>query len=74
MELLNATPACSIPKNDSLAICSVSRRIRLENLAHTGIRSPDRPAPSMSLYWLSYPGQHTHRAQRRIKLLGAPRQ
>jgi hypothetical protein len=26
-----------------------------ENLAHTGIRSPDRPARSQSLYRLSYP-------------------
>jgi len=26
-----------------------------ENLAHTGIRSPDRPAHSQSLYRLSYP-------------------
>ena len=27
-----------------------------ENLAPTGIRSPDRPAHSQSLYWLRYPG------------------
>jgi hypothetical protein len=27
-----------------------------ENLAHIGIRSPDRPARSESLYRLSYPG------------------
>jgi len=27
-----------------------------ENLASTGIRSPDRPARSVSLYGLSYPG------------------
>ena len=26
-----------------------------ENLAPTGIRSPDRPARRQSLYWLSYP-------------------
>jgi hypothetical protein len=26
-----------------------------ENLTHTGIRSPDRPAGSQSLYLLSYP-------------------
>jgi hypothetical protein len=26
-----------------------------ENLAPTGIRSPDRPSHSQSLYWLSYP-------------------
>ena len=30
-----------------------------ENLTHTGIRFPDRPARSESLYQLSYPGQ-TH--------------
>jgi hypothetical protein len=29
---------------------------RAENLAPTGIRSPDRPARSESLYRLSYPG------------------
>jgi hypothetical protein len=27
-----------------------------ENLAHTGIRSPDRPVRSESIYQLSYPG------------------
>jgi hypothetical protein len=31
-----------------------------ENLAPTGIRSPDRPARSESLYRLSYSGPHTH--------------
>jgi hypothetical protein len=32
-----------------------------ENLAHTGIRSPDRPARSQLLYQLSYPARaHTH--------------
>ena len=30
---------------------------RAENLAHTGIRSPDRPVRSESLYRLSYPGR-----------------
>jgi hypothetical protein len=30
-----------------------------ENLAHTGIRSPDRPARSNPLYRLSYPGPQT---------------
>jgi hypothetical protein len=29
------------------------------NLASTGIRSPDRPARSESLYRLSYPGPHS---------------
>ena len=32
-----------------------------ENLAPTGIPSPDRPARSESLYRLSYPGPQTHR-------------
>jgi len=30
-----------------------------KNLAPTGIRSPDRPARSQSLYWLSYPAHLT---------------
>jgi len=30
-----------------------------ENLAPTGIRSPDRPSRSESLYRLSYPSPHT---------------
>jgi hypothetical protein len=34
-----------------------------ENLAPTGIRSPDRPTRSESLYWLRYPGPHTHTHQ-----------
>jgi hypothetical protein len=29
-----------------------------ENLAPTGIRSPDRPSHSHSLYWLSYPASN----------------
>jgi len=32
--------------------------IGVENLAPTGIRSPDRPARRQSLYRLSYPSQH----------------
>jgi hypothetical protein len=32
-----------------------------ENLAPTGIRSPDRPARSQSLYHLSYPGPQLYR-------------
>ena len=35
-------------------------RAGLENLAPTGIRYPDRPVRSKSLYPLSYPGPHTH--------------
>ena len=33
---------------------------RTENLVSTGIRSPDRPARSQSLYRLSYPSYVTH--------------
>ena len=33
-------------------------RENTENLAPTGIRSPDRPALSESLYRLRYPGQY----------------
>ena len=36
-----------------------ARSGRAKNLAHTGIRSPDRPARSQSLYLLSYPAQQT---------------
>ena len=36
-----------------------------ENLAPTGIRSPDRPARSKSLYRLRYPGQ-PHKVALRI--------
>ena len=32
--------------------------IGAENLVHTGIRSPDLPARSVSLYGLRYPGPH----------------
>jgi hypothetical protein len=31
-----------------------------KNLAHTWIRSPDRPSRSESLYRLSYPGRHSY--------------
>jgi hypothetical protein len=38
-----------------------------ENLAPTGIRSPDRPARSESLYRLSYRGPHSvHRLVQKI--------
>ena len=40
-----------------------------ENLASTGIRSPDRPARSQSLYRLSYRGSHTFRYQT-FKIVG----
>ena len=37
-----------------------------ENLAPTGIRSPDRPSRSQSLYRLSYPGQKIRGTQMKI--------
>jgi len=37
-----------------------------ENLAATGIRSPDRPARSQSLYLLSYPAQ-----ENRIRMINS---
>ena len=38
-----------------------------ENLAHTRIRSPDRPARSEWLYRLSYPGpQSIHKREEKI--------
>jgi hypothetical protein len=36
--------------------CPLYRRLGAESLASAGIRSPDRPARSESLYRLSYPG------------------
>ena len=38
-----------------------------KNLAPTGIRSPDRPARSESLYRLSYPGRHVRTNLRKKK-------
>ena len=37
-----------------------------ENLASTGIRSPDRPARSQSLYRLSYPAHSSSERSREI--------
>ena len=37
-----------------------------ENLAPTGIRSPDRPAPSQSLYWLSYRAHKTLQSMKKL--------
>jgi hypothetical protein len=39
-----------------------------ENLAPTGIRSPDRPARSQSLYRLSYPAHTSCEFPKRMKL------
>ena len=43
-----------------------------ENLAPTGIRSPDRPARSESLHRLSHPGQLNHEALLLIPLAYFP--
>ena len=41
-----------------------------ENLAPTGIRSPNRPARSESLYRLNYPGCAAIRRNARISAIG----
>ena len=43
------------------------RRLGAENLAPTGIRSPDRPARSESLYRLSYVGHLESKERLRIQ-------
>jgi len=40
----------------------------VENLAPTGIRSPDRPARSQSLYRLNYPAHLYERSKRKIRV------
>ena len=57
--LVNATPRLLYPQESPGTHCIgawVGPRTGEENLAHTGIRSPDRPARSESLYRLSYRG------------------
>ena len=55
-------PAAFTPGKDTVPIVQEAGwaqglvSVGAENLAPTGIRSPDRPAHSESLYWLSYPG------------------
>ena len=44
------------PGKDPVLIVYEAGWAGAENLALTRIRSPDRPASSDSLYWLSYPG------------------
>ena len=39
-----------------------------ENLAHTGIRSPDSPALSESLHRLSYPGPQNSTSKNKIRI------
>ena len=41
-----------------------------ENLAHTGIRSPDPPTRNQSLYRLSYPGPHSNNYLHLIMFVG----
>jgi hypothetical protein len=45
-----------VPKYREVALVPEPGWTREENLAFIGIRSLDRPAPSESLYQLSYPG------------------
>jgi hypothetical protein len=58
-------PAAFTPGEDSVPIVQevgwAPGRVWIgaENLAPTGIRSPDLPARSESLYRLSYPGPHS---------------
>jgi hypothetical protein len=40
-----------------------------ENLAPTGIRFPDRPAPSESLYKQSFPGPHFRHVNKNKKII-----
>jgi hypothetical protein len=63
--MVNATPRpLYFPERDPVAIVQEARWTPgpvwtgAENLAPTGIRSPDRPARSESLYLLSYPCPH----------------
>jgi hypothetical protein len=42
-------------------------RTGAENLASTGIRSPDRPARSQSLYRLRYPAHYKYYSEHKIK-------
>jgi len=62
--VVNATPRPLYPGNDPVPIVHEAGWAPgpvwtdAENLASTGIRSPDRPARSESLYRLSYPGHN----------------
>jgi hypothetical protein len=59
-------PAAFTPGKDSVPILQEAGWapgpvwIGAENLTSTGILSPDRPAPSESLYPVSYPGPSTY--------------
>ena len=63
--VVNATPRPLYPGKDPVPIVQVAEWApgpvwtRGENLTPTGIRSPDRPARSESLYRLSYPDLHS---------------
>ena len=62
--VVNATPRPLYPRERPGTHCIggwVGLGAGVENLAPTGIRSPDHPARSDSLYRLSYPGPHLHR-------------
>jgi hypothetical protein len=65
-------PAALPPERDPLLIAQEAGWVLepvwtgVENLAPTGIRSPDRPARSESLYRLSYPGSTSYIKQKII--------
>ena len=60
--MVNATPRPLYPGKDPVPVVQEAGWAPVpvwtgsENLVPTGIRSPDRPARSESLYRLSYPG------------------
>ena len=52
-----------------------NRSGRVRNISSpTGIRSPDRPASSKSLYRLSYPGPHVTRNTFQLSVISIPTQ
>jgi hypothetical protein len=67
--VVNATPWPLYPWKDVVPIVEEAEWalglvwMGAENLTPTGIRSPDRPVRSKSLYRLHYPGQHTQSQQ-----------
>jgi hypothetical protein len=62
--MIKATPRALYPRKDPVPIVQEARWASgpvwtsAKNLASSGIRSPDRPARSQSLYRLSYPSKY----------------
>ena len=67
--VVNATPWLLYPGKDLVPIVEEAEWapgltwMGAENLAPSGIRSPEHPVGSKSLYRLHYPGQHTQSQQ-----------